>query len=115
MRDEGPAPEFSRGGRGYLALAHGLWGDLDGRNLASAVLRSRVHNRTSDRGGKPIRLAWRSALLLGSCMAESIHCRHEATSAVVGFDSKSREDKSPPPRFHRFRGSIPHPTQQLCT
>src|SRR5260370_31378032 len=109
MRDEGPAPEFSRGGRGYLALAHGLWGDLDGRNLASAVLRSRVHNRTSDRGGKPIRLAWRSALLLGSCMAESIHCRHEATSAGLGFFSQRRVDSLRPPAFIDFVGPSPPP------
>jgi hypothetical protein len=33
-------------------------GELHGRNLASALMRSRVHNRTRDRGGKPIRLAW---------------------------------------------------------
>src|SRR5436309_241730 len=32
-------------------------GELHGRNLASALMRSRVHNRTSDRGGKPIQLA----------------------------------------------------------
>jgi hypothetical protein len=31
-------------------------GELHGRNLASAFMRSRVHNRTRDRGGKPIRL-----------------------------------------------------------
>jgi hypothetical protein len=33
-------------------------GELNGRNLASAFVRSRVHNRTRDRGGKPVRLAW---------------------------------------------------------
>ena len=32
-------------------------GELHGRNLASALMRSRVHNRTSDRGGKPVQLA----------------------------------------------------------
>ena len=32
-------------------------GELHGRNLASALMRSRVHNRTHVRGGKPIRLA----------------------------------------------------------
>src|SRR4029450_887764 len=32
-------------------------GELHGRNLASALVRSRVHNRTRDRGGKPIWLA----------------------------------------------------------
>src|SRR5439155_4868237 len=45
-----------------LAFAHGLWGDLDGRNLASALMRSRVHNRTCDRGCKLIRLALRAPL-----------------------------------------------------
>jgi hypothetical protein len=37
-------------------------GELHGRNLASALMRSRFHNRTRDRGGKPIRLAWLWAL-----------------------------------------------------
>jgi hypothetical protein len=36
-----------------LALLMAL-GELHGRNLASALMRSRVHNRTRDRGGKPI-------------------------------------------------------------
>jgi hypothetical protein len=39
-----------------LGFAHRCLGDLHGRNLASAVMRSRVHNRTRDRGGEPIRL-----------------------------------------------------------
>jgi hypothetical protein len=33
-------------------------GEPYGRNLASALMRSRVHNRTRDRDGKPIQLAW---------------------------------------------------------
>jgi hypothetical protein len=33
-------------------------GELHGRKLDSALMWGRVHNRTSDRGGKPIRLAW---------------------------------------------------------
>src|SRR5260221_2694802 len=37
-------------------------GELHGRSLSSALMRGRVHNRTSDRGGKPIRLAWPWAL-----------------------------------------------------
>jgi hypothetical protein len=40
-----------------LAFAHGLRGTAWAKP-ASAFMRSRVHNRTSDRGGKPIRLAW---------------------------------------------------------
>ena len=55
------APEFSL----RLALHSPLLtvlGEPHGRNLASALMRSRVHNRTSDRGGKPIRLAWPWAL-----------------------------------------------------
>jgi hypothetical protein len=39
-------------------------GELHGRNLASALMRSRVHNRTRDRGSMPIRLAWPWALPL---------------------------------------------------
>src|SRR5207249_973153 len=42
--------------RGHSPLLMAL-GELHGRNLASALMRSRVHNRTSDRGGKPIQLA----------------------------------------------------------
>jgi hypothetical protein len=51
------APEFSlrRGRHSPLLMA---LGELHGRNRASAFMRGRVHNRTSDRGGKPIRLAW---------------------------------------------------------
>src|SRR5215472_1606962 len=33
-------------------------GELHGRKLDSALMWGRVHNRISDRGGKPIRLAW---------------------------------------------------------
>jgi hypothetical protein len=44
-------PEAAR----TLALLMAL-GELHGRNLASAFMRSRVHNRARDRGGKPIRL-----------------------------------------------------------
>src|SRR5262245_35266770 len=32
-------------------------GDLHGRNLSSALMRSRVHNRNRDRGGEPVWLA----------------------------------------------------------
>jgi hypothetical protein len=39
-----------------LGFAHRCLGDLHGRNLASALMRSRVHNRTRDRGGEPIRI-----------------------------------------------------------
>jgi hypothetical protein len=49
------APEFSLRRRGHSPLLTAL-GELHGRNLASALMRSRVHNRTRDRGGKPIRL-----------------------------------------------------------
>ena len=44
-------PEAER----HSASAHGL-GELHGRSLPSALMRSRVHNRTCDRGDKPIRL-----------------------------------------------------------
>jgi hypothetical protein len=54
---QGPkaAPQFSPRRRLLLAVAHGL-GGLHGRNLASALMRSRLPNRTWDRGRKPIRL-----------------------------------------------------------
>jgi hypothetical protein len=42
--------------RSTLGFAHRLWGNLHGRNLACALMRSRVHNWTTDRGGEPIRL-----------------------------------------------------------
>jgi hypothetical protein len=50
------APDFSPRRRGHSPLLMAL-GELHGRNLASALMRSRVHNRTSDRGGKPVQLA----------------------------------------------------------
>jgi hypothetical protein len=50
------APEFSLRQRGCSCLFMTI-GKLHGRNLASAFMRSRVHNRTRDRGGKPIWLA----------------------------------------------------------
>src|SRR5947207_10287963 len=46
------APEFGLRRRGRSPLLMAL-GELHGRNLASALMRSRVHNRTRDRGGKP--------------------------------------------------------------
>jgi hypothetical protein len=49
------ATEFSLTRTGHSPLLMAL-GELHGRNVASA-LRSRVHNRNRDRGGKPIRLA----------------------------------------------------------
>ena len=55
------APEFSLRRALHSPLLTVL-GEPHGRNLASALMRSRVHNRTSDRGGKPIRLAWPWAL-----------------------------------------------------
>jgi hypothetical protein len=39
-----------------LGCAHRRWGRPHGRKFASALMRSRVHNRTRDRGGEPIRL-----------------------------------------------------------
>jgi hypothetical protein len=39
-----------------LGFTHRRWGDLHGRKLASTLMRSRLHNRTRDRGGEPIRL-----------------------------------------------------------
>jgi hypothetical protein len=39
-----------------LGFAHRCLGDLHGRNPASDLMRSRVHNRSRDRGGEPIRL-----------------------------------------------------------
>ena len=50
-------PEFSLRQKGRSPLLHGLEGDLHGRSLSSALMWSRVHNRSCDRGGEPIRLA----------------------------------------------------------
>ncbi len=55
--DQRAAPEFSLRRRGTLAMLMAL-GELHGRNRASALRRSRVHNGTRDRGGKSIRLVW---------------------------------------------------------
>ncbi len=52
-----PASKFQPEAERTLALLMAV-GELHGRNLASALMRSCVHNRTRDRGGKPIRLAW---------------------------------------------------------
>ena len=41
--------------REYTRRAHDA-GGMHGRNLTSALMRSRVPNRTRDRGGKPIQL-----------------------------------------------------------
>jgi hypothetical protein len=41
---------------GTLPFAHGFGGELHGRKLDPVLMWGRVHNRTSDRGGKPIRL-----------------------------------------------------------
>jgi hypothetical protein len=51
-------PNSARGGEDTRLCSRPL-GELHGRNLASALMRSRVHNRTRDRGGKPIRLEGR--------------------------------------------------------
>jgi hypothetical protein len=39
-----------------LGFAHRCLGDLHGRNLGSALMRSGLHNRTRDRGREPIRI-----------------------------------------------------------
>jgi hypothetical protein len=52
-----PASKFQPEAERTLALLMAV-GELHGRNLASALMRSCVHNRTRGRGGKPIRLAW---------------------------------------------------------
>jgi hypothetical protein len=49
------APEFILRGGEYTRRAHDA-GGMHGRNLTSALMRSRVPNRTRDRGGKPIQL-----------------------------------------------------------
>ena len=61
LLESNAAPEFSLRRAPHSPLLTVL-GEPHGRNLASALMRSRVHNRTSDRGGKPIRLAWPWAL-----------------------------------------------------
>src|ERR1700704_5685777 len=61
LLESNAAPEFSLRRAPHSPLLTVL-GEPHGRNLASALMRSRVHNRTSDRGDKPIRLAWPWAL-----------------------------------------------------
>jgi hypothetical protein len=53
--DQGGVPEFSPRRKAHSASLIGV-GELHGRKLASALMRSRLHNRTRDRGGVPIRL-----------------------------------------------------------
>jgi hypothetical protein len=55
-------------------------GELHGRNLASALMRSRVHNRTSDRGGKPIQLA---AVVVGIAPGPSLSPRDRGRSSLL--------------------------------
>jgi hypothetical protein len=47
-----------------LGFAHRRWGDLHGRNIASALMWSRLRNRTRYRGGEPIRIN-RGGIALG--------------------------------------------------
>src|SRR5919198_1843825 len=54
--DQKAVPEFSPRWETHSAPLIGSWEDLHGRNLTSALMRSRVHNRTGDRGGEPFRL-----------------------------------------------------------
>ena len=54
--DQKAVPEFSPRWEAHSASLIGSWEDLHGRNLTSALMRSRVHNRTGDRGGEPFRL-----------------------------------------------------------
>ena len=49
------APEFILRRGEYTRRAHDA-GGMHGRNLTSALMRSRVPNRTRDRGGKPVQL-----------------------------------------------------------
>jgi hypothetical protein len=49
------APEFILRRGEYTRRAHDA-GGMHGRNLTSVLMRSRVPNRTRDRGGKPIQL-----------------------------------------------------------
>jgi hypothetical protein len=54
--DQRGVPEFSPRRKAHSASLIGLGENLHGRKLASALMRSRVHNRTRDRGGESIRL-----------------------------------------------------------
>jgi hypothetical protein len=54
-----PRPNSARDGKHTRLCSSACAETLHGRDLASALMRSCVHNRTRDRGGKPIRLACR--------------------------------------------------------
>jgi hypothetical protein len=62
--DQRSAPKFSPRREAHSASLIHVRGDLHGRNVASALMRSRLHNRTRDRGGEPIRLSSRAAFCL---------------------------------------------------
>jgi hypothetical protein len=51
---KGTPGQNSASAREDIRLAHGL-GDCNGRNLVSAFMWGRVHNRNRDRGGKSVR------------------------------------------------------------
>jgi hypothetical protein len=48
----------ARGEKHTSFRSSALGGDLHGRNVTSALMRSRVHNWARNRGGEPIRLAY---------------------------------------------------------
>jgi hypothetical protein len=56
FRSKEACPNSARGGKHTQLRSLASGGNLHGRNLACALMRSRVHNRTRDRGGEPIRL-----------------------------------------------------------
>jgi hypothetical protein len=83
-------PEFSPRREAHLASLIGFGGDLHGRNLASALMRSRVHNRTCDRGGEPIRLnggghcPWSSSDRTGGALSKTLRCGRQADPIRLG-------------------------------
>jgi len=77
-----PMSKFSLRWRGRFTLLHDLRGPA-WRKLASALMRSCVHNRDSDRGGEPIWLVL--AVGVAPCNRRSCDLLNERTNFRIGL------------------------------
>jgi hypothetical protein len=89
-------PEFSPRREAHSASLIGVGGDLHGRNVASALMRSRLHNRTRDRGGEPIRINGgghcpRSFLDGRGALSQRAQMRGRAPTTLPALRADSRE------------------------
>jgi hypothetical protein len=67
-------------------------GELHGRNLASALVRSRVHNRTRDRGGKPIWAKSRTCLCGRAATQAMLQAATRTFARLLHFQTACREE-----------------------